>query len=109
MLCYNFIGTDKPTRKLLLSIRKEVATHWRDLGMLLLDEDSVSELNIIKDNNHGDVEACCHEVFELWLRKYPEADWNTLMDALKQMALDSLVEKIKTVILKGSYVCLVYL
>ena len=110
-VCSNYVmlsfylstDTDKPTNRLLLQyVRNEVASRWRDLGTLLLEEESVSELNIIKANHPDDVKECCREVFELWLRKDPEPNWNTLIDALKQIGQNALVAKIKRDVLKGS-------
>ena len=83
---YICIGADKPTHQLLRKyVRNEVAGHWYDLGVALLGEESVSKLNNIKANNPGDVEGCCNEMFDHWLEINPEASWDILTVALKEI------------------------
>ena len=84
-------------------MRDKTAPKWRDLGMHLLKEDAVCQLNIIKANHPDDVQACCSKMFERWLDTDIEANWNTLIAALEQMGLNALAAKIKNDILKGRY------
>ena len=98
------IGTDRPIHRLLNKyVIKEVAPCWRELGGHLLVEESVCMLNIIEKNYPRDVQRCCSEMFELWLREDPEASWNTLIDALEQIGQNTLAENIKKDGLKGIF------
>ena len=96
------IDTDKPTLKLLQKyVRNEVALHWHELGIELLEEESVCILDIIEENYHN-VQRRCIEMFMYWLNKDPEASWKTLINALEQIDQNTLAAKIKKDILKGS-------
>ena len=97
-------GTDKPTLKLLIKyFRDKVAPHWYDFGIQLLENECVDKLNIIKKNHPGDVERCCTEMFEYWLKIDTEASWNKVVDALEGIGQNVAAKKIKDVS-KGSYV-----
>lgn len=96
-----YIGTDKPTLKKLNSlIRDKVASHWYDLGIQLLEDEYIDKLDVIEKNHPGDVDRCCTEMFKYWLKVDPEADWDKLTDALKEINENSLAAKVKKV-LKG--------
>ena len=84
-------------------MRDKVAPKWDDLGAYLLKEDAVCQLDIIKANNPNNVQACCSELFKLWLDTDIEADWNMLIVALKEMNLNALAAKIEKDIIKGRY------
>ena len=69
---------------------------------MLLEKDMVSKLDVIGANYPLDVERCCSEMFKCWLRIDPEASWDTLILALKDINENTLIAKIEKDILKGS-------
>ena len=90
------IGCDRPALKLLNKyVRKEVSRRWHDLGLELLELEDEEMLNIIETNNSFDVRICCKEMFQLWLRKYPNPTWNQLIQALKEVELNNLAATIE--------------
>ena len=68
---------------------------WRDLGIELLGQCRIAELDIIKANNTGDVLKCCSKMLSLWLQLQTEASWNQLIEALAQVKLNRLAKRIK--------------
>ena len=61
---------------------------WHDLGIELLDCSDVGELDIIEAEHPSDLNKCCTKMFNLWLKKQPEASWNQLMEALRQPGIE---------------------
>lgn len=93
---------DKPShRQLYMYAIKEVAPHWYNLGVQLLKEESVYMLKSIKENHPNNVQKCCSEMFDYWLRTDTNASWNTLIVALEQSGQNALAVKIKRDVLKG--------
>ena len=89
-------GCDRPALKLLNKhVRKEVSSKWYDLGLELLEQEDEEKLNEIETNNPKDAGQCCKEMFRLWLRKCSTATWNQLIQALKEVDLNSLATKIE--------------
>jgi len=70
---------------------------WKDLGRELLPVGDASEaaLSTIAVNNKDDVAGGYSSLFLLWLERKPEANWKQLIDALKQVNLNSLAAKIE--------------
>ena len=62
-----------------------VATQWYNLGLQLLD--NYNMLDKIKSNCQGDTECCCNEMFKKWLEVKPDASWDQLIAALKEVEL----------------------
>ena len=73
---------------------------WKDLGLELLGQDSVADLNTISVNNR-DVVGCCASLFSLWLQRQPEATWKQLIDALIKTKLNLLASEIKKSLIPG--------
>ena len=67
---------------------------WRDLGIELLGQGGIAELDVIKANN-TDVMKCCSKMLSLWLQQQTEASWNQLIEALEQVKLNRLAKEIK--------------
>ena len=84
-----------------MKYKGEIAPHWNYLGIQLLEEKYVHKLKIIKEDHPADTERCCTEMFKYWLDVDTKASWNKLIDALKQIAQNTLAEKIKEDISKG--------
>ena len=85
-------GCDRPALKLL---NKHVSSKWHDLGLELLEQEDEETLNQIKSDNPKDVNECCKEMFQLWLRKCSTATWHQLIQALREVDLNSLATKIE--------------
>ena len=56
---------------------------WYDLGLQLLDPEDETKLDTIKNNNPGNANGACTEMFSLWLHKNPLASWNSLISTIK--------------------------
>lgn len=97
-IVYVFAGTDRPTLKYLNRFRDDVSAHWYDLGLELLEDNHVANLDNIQDSNNS-VNKCCTRMFKLWLDTKPLATWNELLDALQQMRLHDLATKIGATII----------
>ena len=68
---------------------------WKDLGIELMGQDCVTELNTISANNRNNVIECCASLFSLWLQRQPEANWKQLIDALDKIKLNQVASEIK--------------
>ena len=53
---------------------------WYNLGLQLGEEDT--ELEVIKRNNPGDLEACRRDMFRAWLRINRSPSYQNLVDTL---------------------------
>ena len=113
---YFYIGNQKPTlnqkpslKYLNRYVRDSVGLKWHDLGIELLDFDDVEELEKIEAQYQSDLDKCCTKMFLLWLKKQPSASWSQLIEALRQVKLHALVNKIEQILLqpkpKGQYIC----
>ena len=81
-------------------VRKSVGSSWYDLGIDLLEKDDIKELNIIRSQHPTDVNTCCTEMFQLWLKKQPTVTWNQLIDSLRCIDLNHLAGKIEQMLLQ---------
>ena len=82
-------GNLKPTRRRLQAyVTPRVATDWYGLGVQLCRDHDVPQLNIIQRQYPNDFTRACTEMFEYWLRRYPNATWNKLVDALRAPGLE---------------------
>ena len=104
--CSLFVGDQRPSLKYLNRyVRSSVGLKWHDLGIELLDQDDLVELNNIRAQYSLDVNECCKEMFQLWLRKQLNASWNQLIEALRQpgIELDTLASKIEQMLHKAGW------
>ena len=110
MNIFLYIGTDKPTIKLLNShVKDKIASKLQDLGTELLNEEQCTQLSIIEENHSQNVERCCIEMFWYWLNADLQASWNKLIYALEQINENALAMNIKMDVLKDSVVtCIFY-
>ena len=74
---------------------------WRDLGIELMGQQSVSKLDEIKANNGGNVTLCCSAMFSLWRQRQPKANWSQLIIALKEIKLETLADDIEKLLLSS--------
>ena len=68
---------------------------WRDLGIELLGQDGVTELDVIKANNTDSITKCCSEMLTLWRQRQTGASWNQLIGALVRVKLNRVAEEIR--------------
>ena len=80
-------------------VRKKVTFKWFDLGLELLEPEDEHMLLIIQSNNPNDVDECCRQMFQFWLNKCTNATWNQLIQALKEIELNSLATTIEEMLI----------
>jgi len=67
----------QPQLKDLVTIK---VIEWYDLGLQLDIDDH--ELDVIQKDHHGNVRACRREMFRTWLKSFPTANYQKLVQAL---------------------------
>ena len=79
----------KPTIKVLQSskIINDIAPKWYELGIGLLDEDKLGQLNIIQAN-YTEVIRRCTAMLMYWLESHSNVTWNDLVKALRTPGVD---------------------
>ena len=97
ILCVHIICVeDRPSIKQLIQVMRlkdiDIATQWRDLGLELVISNKI--LRVIEANYPNDVDTCCRVMFERWLEKRPDASWNQLITALKNIRMNFAAESI---------------
>ena len=98
-----FKGQDYPTIKQLDNFLKPessgVAARWYDLGIQLLDDkDGPGMLDTMKAD---DVNDCCNKMLAKWLQMKPDATWNQLVTALKNIGMKSVAEDLDKQLSRG--------
>ena len=78
-MCGNIFLSDTqgPQMKDLVLIK---VTEWYELGLQLEVDDA--ELEVIENNNRGDLKACRRNMFRAWLRITPSPSYQQLVEAL---------------------------
>ena len=71
-----------------------IIIHWYDIGLELLNNDG-GTLNVIKKDSSENAEECCTKMFDTWLARTPDANWNQLIATLKKVQLNTAAQKIK--------------
>ena len=95
-----FVGLERPKLKYLNRYKTDISGHWHDLGVELLDDSNVKQLDNIAENNK-EVDKCCTKMFQLWLDTKASATWNDLLEALRELKLSDLASKIEKAIYKS--------
>ena len=105
---YSFTVHSKPTIKLLQSskIITAIGPKWYELGIELLDDDQLTQLEIIKTND-SEVTRRCAAMLIYWLQSHSTATWQQLIGALKApgVELNNVATMVEALFL-GMYVCL---
>ena len=98
----------KLTIKVLQSskIITTIGPKWYELGIALLDEAQLSQLDSIM-SNHNEATRCCTAMLKYWLQIHPSATWHELINALRSSGVElnnvaTMVEKL----LPGKYLYL---
>ena len=70
------------------------------MGLELLEQEDEGTLDEIQINNTSNASDCCKEMFQLWLRRCPNASWDRLISALKVpiIGLNSLATTIENML-----------
>ena len=71
---------------------------WRDLGIELMGQESADKLDVMKVD-YGNVTERCSAMFVLWRQTQPKANWNQLIQALKEVKLNTLADEIDKMLL----------
>ena len=95
------ISKDRPTMEQLTEVMRighiDIATKWHELGPVLID--SYSIIRQI-EADYSDVSTRCRKMFEKWLERTPDADWDQLVAALNKIdmktAADVISRKLKS-------------
>ena len=75
------------------------ANKWRDLGIVLMGQDAVTDLDVIRINHPNDVEECCSRMFTKWRQRTPKASWKQLIEALKEVDLTQLASELEELLI----------
>ena len=75
---------------------------WRDLGIELMGQEGATKLDKIKVNNNENVTKCCSAMFNLWRQRDPNANWNQLIRALKEIDLYALADEITKLLMPSA-------
>ena len=90
----NSSHNNSPALKHLQKFRKHIGDHWFDLGVELLDDRDVGELDTIRQNFPHNTKKCCTEMFQLWLSRCTSASWEDLIYALQAIELYHVADKV---------------
>ena len=95
--------SDRPDDKHLNKyVREKVCAagtdKWRDLGIVLMGQNDVYVLDIIKANSNDNV-ACCTRMFTEWRQRTPTASWKQLIEALKEVKLTQLASELEELLI----------
>ena len=100
-LTFPFTGTDRPALKYLYRhVIPEIASQWHEIGAELFNVDDEIVLKTIKDNNPGDAK-CAAEMLQTWQDRQPNASWDQLIQAFRDVKLETLASKIELMLSKG--------
>ena len=83
--------TEVTVGKLILKLKKLV--NWQDFAYQL-PEIETADVETIEYNHPNDNGGQKRALYECWLRKYPEASWKDVTDALKKNDENKIAEKI---------------
>ena len=78
------------------------ADKWRDLGIVLMGQDAVTDLDVIRINHPNNVEECCSRMFTKWRQRTPKASWKQLIEALKEVDLTQLASELEELLIEDS-------
>ena len=80
----------------------KVNTKWYDLGLELLDDRYVGELDTIhKDYRNDGSKTCCQKMFSKWLETREDASWDQLIEAMRTIELNSTASDVEHLLAKG--------
>ena len=65
------------------------------MGIELLEPGDLPALDKIQINYPRDVGMCCTKMLQLWLERQPDATWEQLIQALKEVKMNELASTIE--------------
>ena len=80
-----------------INVLEQIGPHYRDLGILLLDDTTGAVTKAILEQYNYDATKIIFEIFERWIQgkgKLP-VEWDTLIEVLNDIGLSELANKIK--------------
>ena len=92
-------GGGRPTlpELLQLNIPKGIGTKYNTFGVLLLNDETGSQMDSIADECRGKPERICHRILQEWLEgKGLPVTWETLIQTLRDTGLPTLADHIHT-------------
>ena len=75
------------------------ANKWRDLGIVLMGQDAVTDLDVIRVDYPYNVKECCSRMFTEWRQRTPKASWKQLIEALKEVKLTQLASELEELLM----------
>ena len=72
---------------------------WRDLGIVLMGQDAVTDLDTIRVDYPYNVKECCSRMFTEWRQRTPKASWKQLIEALKEVKLTQLASELEELLI----------
>ena len=99
-------ASTSPALKHLQLFRKYIGEQWFDLGVELLDDRDVGDLDTIKQNYPHNTKKCCTEMFQLWLSRCTSASWDDFIYALQAIELNYVADEVSQ--FYGMYICIYY-
>ena len=81
-------------------MRSLIAPKWEDVAVQLLSEEHQKEINIIKDDYHGNIKNCCSSLFTLWRQRQPQdVTWKALIRAIRNADLTNEANQIEKMLI----------
>ena len=65
------------------------------MGIELLEPEDIQALDEIQRNYPRDVSMCCTKMLQLWLERQPDATWEQLIQALKEVEMNELASNVQ--------------
>ena len=85
-----------------INILKQVGENYYNFGVFLLNDDNGNEVDIIKENNKGDIVSIVREIVKKWLAGTGmPVSWKTLISVFEDIELKDLADKIKSATVKA--------
>ena len=78
---------------------------WRDLGIVLMGQDAVTDLDMIRVDYPYNVKECCSRMFTEWRQRTPKASWKQLIEALKEVKLAQLASELEELLIPSVECC----
>ena len=82
-----------------IKIIETVAPKWKTLGFQLEFDEFGAKLDTIETKNRGDPEACCRDMFQLWLKGsgVRPCSWRKLIELLEDCDFEVLAGQVNAV------------
>ena len=77
-----------------------IANHWDELGIQLINSYRITDH--IRAEHRNDVDTCCRVMFEKWLERTPDANWDQLIAALNEIGVKIVAAVISRQMKSGS-------